>query len=109
MLERLRHSLVESYVGAIALGWLLAEGLMAFVGTFSAPVAQWASRNELQALTGRATGPVGLHLQDGSSQLVNALGILLIWYLLFRWLYFKPFKIIPSEAAANPEQRAVGD
>ena len=39
MLERLRQTLVESYVGAVALGWLLAGGLMDFVGIFSPPVA----------------------------------------------------------------------
>ncbi len=109
MLKRLRHALVESYVGAIALGWLLAEGLMEFVGIFSSPVAQWASRNGLPVLMERATGSVGLRLQDGLPQLVNAVGDLLVWYLLFRWLYLKPLKMNSSEAAANPEQRPVGD
>jgi hypothetical protein len=103
MLERLRQTLVESYVGAVALGWLLAGGLMDFVGIFSPPVAVWVSRNQLQVFTEHTTGPGGLRLQDGLPELIKAFVILLIWYVLFRWLYFKPLKIGSSEPKANPE------
>jgi hypothetical protein len=33
MLEPLKRAIVESYVGAIALGWLLAEGVAHSVGS----------------------------------------------------------------------------
>jgi hypothetical protein len=104
MFERLRQALVDSYVGAVALGWLLAGGLMDFVGIFSSPFAVWISRNQLRALAEHQTGPVGLSLQDGVPDLIKAFVILLVWYVLFRWLYLKPLKTNSSEAAANLEQ-----
>jgi hypothetical protein len=39
MFERLKQSVVESYVGAIALGCLLAQSLVHFASIFTAPVA----------------------------------------------------------------------
>jgi hypothetical protein len=39
MFERLKQSVVESYAGAIALGWLLAQSLVHFTNMFTAPVA----------------------------------------------------------------------
>ena len=39
MFERLKQSVVESQVGAIALGWLLAQSLVHFASIFTAPVA----------------------------------------------------------------------
>ena len=104
MLSVSDEALVESYVGTVALGWLLADGLMDFVGIFSSPVANWISRNQLRVLAEHKTAPVGLSLQDGLPQLVKAFVILLVWYVLFRWLYLKPFKANSSEAAANLEQ-----
>jgi hypothetical protein len=39
MFERLKQSVLESYVGATALGWLLAQSLVHFANIFTAPVA----------------------------------------------------------------------
>jgi hypothetical protein len=36
MFERLKQSVVESYIGAIALGWLLAQSLVHFANIFTA-------------------------------------------------------------------------
>src|SRR6185437_5096899 len=41
MFERLKRTLVESYVGAIALGYLLAQVILHFVEIFASPVAVW--------------------------------------------------------------------
>ena len=45
MLERLKRALVESFVGAIALGYLLAQGILHFVNIFASPIAGWVSRS----------------------------------------------------------------
>lgn len=103
MLERLRQTLVESYVGTVALGWLLADGLMDFVRIFSTPLASWVSRTDLQVFTQHPAGPVGVRLQDGLPELIKAFLVLLIWYVLFRWLYFKPSKPGSSEPKAISE------
>jgi len=40
---RLKQALIESYVGAIALGYLFAQGILHFVTIFASPVAGWLS------------------------------------------------------------------
>jgi hypothetical protein len=100
MLERLKRTLVETYVGAIALGYLLAQTILLFVNAFSSPVAAWAARRETERLLPMlrpegAPGPVraqGFPFENGLSSLMGFLVLLLVWYLLFRWLYFKPFR-----------------
>jgi hypothetical protein len=106
MFERLKQTLVDSYVGAIAMGWLLATAVLDFVSIFSSPVQGWVSRNEYQAIS-NTNVPVGFQLQDALPELVKTFLVLLVWYVVFRWLYLKPDKITSSEQA--PEQPAVGD
>jgi hypothetical protein len=112
MLERLRHTLVESYVGAIALGYLLAQDIMLFVSAFSSPIAVWAARRETEQLLPMlstlqpqgAPGPTqapGFPFENGLSSLMGFLVLLLVWYLLFCWLYFRPFQKGGSELSPD--------
>jgi|HubBroStandDraft_6_1064221.scaffolds.fasta_scaffold879894_2 hypothetical protein len=89
MFDRLKRALVESYVGAIAMGWLLATAVLDFVSIFSSPVQGWVSRNVLRGISQR-TAPVPFQPQDALPELIKTVLVLLIWYVLFRWLYFKP-------------------
>ncbi len=103
MLEKLRKTLVDSYVGAIALGYLLAQGLLSFIGIFSSPAAGWLMRHELHALTERtatsSSWPLGYFAM---AELIRSVALLLVWYVLFRWLYFKPFETSASRPAPTP-------
>ena len=93
MFERLKRVLVKSFVGAIALGWLLAQVLTHFVGIFTAPIAGWISRSEWgNSLGSSASLPAGVLLKDGVPELVRFFGLLILWYVLLRWLYFTPLK-----------------
>ena len=103
MFERLKRTLVESYVGAIALGYLLAQVILHFVEIFASPVAVWVSRNYYQSIVPRTTPSAGLSFQDALPELERFLVLLLVWYLLLRWLYFKPVKET-AEPLPNPEQ-----
>ncbi len=103
MFERLKRTLVESYVGAIALGFLLAQVILHFVEIFAAPVAVWILRNYYQSIVPRTTPSAGLSFQDALPELERFLVLLLVWYLLLRWLYFKPLKGT-FEPLPNPEQ-----
>jgi hypothetical protein len=91
MLERLRNSLVESYVGAIVVGWLFAEGLIHAVGIMTMPLMTWETRSAFGKM-GSAMGlptrqyPWGLALPEA----ISAGLLLLIAYGLLRWLYYKP-------------------
>jgi hypothetical protein len=106
MLERLKQSLVESFVGAIALGWLFAQGILHFVEIFTAPVTGWIVRNEYRGLMDRANVPAGFLVRDTLPELLRSFSLLLVWYVLLRWLYFSPLKKDTPEPTPNPEQAA---
>jgi hypothetical protein len=61
MLERLRSVLVSSFVGAIALGSVFAQGILHFAYVFSAPVAGWLTRREYHGVVDRVTTGFTLH------------------------------------------------
>ena len=90
MLERLRRTLVESFVGAIALGYLFAQTIMHFANILGAPVAKWLMRREYSGIWEKSGAPKGFSLQDALPELVQFLALLLVGYALLRWLYFKP-------------------
>jgi hypothetical protein len=104
VIDRLKQALVESYVGAIALGYLFAQGILHFVNIFASPVAGWVSRKQYGELLPRTTASVGSSLQYALPELVRFFLPLLVWYVLLRWLYLKPLKKEISEPAPNPEQ-----
>lgn len=97
MFDRLKRTLVESFVGAIALGYLFAQAALNLVNVFTAPIASWVRRNEFPGRTATA----GLSLQAALPQLVSFVVLMLIWYVLLRWLYFTPPKSETSEPAPN--------
>src|SRR6185312_1644193 len=90
MFKRLKTALVTSYVGAIALGWLFSEGILHFVGIFSAPIAGWVTRRELRGILDRTNTMRGFPFQNALPELVKCISILLLGYFLLRWLYFTP-------------------
>jgi hypothetical protein len=101
--ERLRRTLVESLIGAIALGYLLALDIGYFVNIFVAPVAAWAARKDYQGLMLHTQAPAGFPFRDALPELASFLLLLLVWYLLFRWLYFEPFK--KDKSGPVPDQK----
>ena len=103
MLNRLKKSLVESYVGAIALGYLFADGIMRFAAVFSDPVSRWVMRGEFPGITDRSAASAAFFLKDALTELVTSFFLLLLGYILLRWLYFKPLAEKAPDAAANPE------
>jgi hypothetical protein len=98
MFKRLKRALVESYVGAIALGWILAQIVTHFVGIFSAPVGSWVSQNTYRNMT-KTIGSTGFPFEAAYPELIRAALLLVVWYALLRWLYFKPLNLNSSETA----------
>ena len=90
MFKRLKEMLVGSYIGAIALGWLFGQGILHFASIFSVPVAGWLMRREYGPVMERANSMRGFSFQDALPELVRSLSLLLVGYLLLRWLYFPP-------------------
>jgi hypothetical protein len=99
MLERLKVALVESFVGAIALGWLFSQAVMHFAFIFVTPFVAWAQRKEYPGLRSTMGGPTGFSVHDALPELVRCVALLLVGYFLLRWLYFKPLK---EEDGAEP-------
>lgn len=90
MLDRMKRALVESFVGAIALGYLLAQAILSFVNIFASPLVHSLSRAELRDLAPRTTpGPVS-SLDFAVPELIRFLVLLVVWYVLLRWLYYSP-------------------
>lgn len=104
MFDRLRRILIESFIGAIALGYLFAEAVLNFVNVFTAPVAGWVTRKEFPQFLPRTAAATGLPFQTALTPLVSSVVLLLIWYILLRWLYLTPLKSEPPESASDPEQ-----
>jgi len=102
MLRRLKKSLVDSFVGAIALGWLFAQGILHFAYIFSAPIAGWLSRREYHQMADHPTLSTSFSLQDALPELVRSFSLLLVAYLLLRWLYYQPPDPAESQAEQSP-------
>ena len=95
---------MESFVGAIALGYLFAQGIMHFAAIFSDPVARWIMRGEFPGITDRPTVSAGFFLKDALTELVTSFFLLLLGYILLRWLYFKPLVEKTLNLTPNPKQ-----
>jgi len=106
MLNRLKRLLVESFIGAIALGYLFAQAILRFADIFSAPVERWVAQKEYLILSPRTPALISFPFEAALPQLVTFVVILLVWYILLRWLYFTPVKKETSEQAPHPEQAA---
>jgi hypothetical protein len=106
MFERLKKALAYSFVEAIALGWIFAQGILHFTDVFSAPFANWIMRREYPGFLDHVTGSTSFSLQYALPELARSVCLLALGYILLRWLYFKPVVNEISESTAHPEQLA---
>lgn len=106
MLERIKRTLVDSYIGAIGLGYLLAQVILYFVGIFSAPVAGWVVQKQTGEFMNRPSAPMDLIMLRSIPQLIDFVLLLVLWYILLRWLYLGKPKRETSIRAADQEQSA---
>ena len=103
MIDQLKRTLVESFIGAIALGWLFAQGIYHFVNILAQPLTNWAIRSEIRRIPGMASRPSDFLVRFAVPELLRSAGLLLFGYLLLRWLYFKPLpESVASEITQTP-------
>ena len=93
MLERVKELLVESFVGAIALGLLLSNAIARLTNGLTMPLTDWLVRIQFQGFPNRPPQP--LTLRQGWPELIRAFVLFVIWCALFYWLYFKR---VPEES-----------
>ena len=86
-----KQALVSSYVGTVAVGWIFAQGIVHFTYVFSVPISSWIARDEYRGIIAQSTVK-GFMFRDGLPELVRSIALLILGYLLLRWLYFGPFE-----------------
>lgn len=94
MVDRMKKALIDSFVGAIAVAWLFAEGIMSLVASFTAPLSNWLiermrwqqSPAFSRAFENQPPFPFAMAIP----QLIAAVLFLVVAYLLFRWLFLAP-------------------
>jgi hypothetical protein len=93
-LSTMKTALVKSFVGAIALGYLFAQGVVYFIGIFVDPVIRWITlRQTIRMYQDQITSkPPDFPFQVAISEFVYCVFSLLIAYGLLRWLYYPPQK-----------------
>jgi hypothetical protein len=101
MLERFKKALVDSFVGAICLGWIFAQAILHFVGIFSTPVASWIIRREYRSAIADMGTSQCCAFQEAVPELLRCVGLFLLGYFLLRWLYYKS-PTAKEEATAEP-------
>ena len=103
MFKRLKRTLVESYVGAIALGYLLAESVLYLINFVAAPETAWSQQRYRAAISGHVSW-ADLAQAYAIDPLVKFLLLLVFWYILLRWLYFEKPEKETSVAISNQGQ-----
>ena len=106
MLERLKTALVDSYVGAIALGFMFSQGISQFVRTLINPVTVWVQQREYSQIYQAGGARAGFPFQSVLPQLLMSVFELLIAFGLLRWLYYPRTEKQDQEPAPEPEQGA---
>jgi hypothetical protein len=102
MLHRLKTALVDSYVGAVALGYLLGEGVEEVSTSFIAPFSEWVQRKLLHNLLPQGVPDPGFSLLFSLPHLARGIFYVLVALALLRWLYY-PAKV---QADARPDSEA---
>lgn len=106
MLKRIKRALVDSYIGAIGLGYLLAEVILYFISIFSSPVASWITQRQTAEFMKQPPTAINLPLLRALPPAIDFVLLLVLWYVLLRWLYLgKPAKET-SAPVADQEQSA---
>ena len=95
MLEQVRRILVDSFIAAIGLGYLLAEIVLYFINIFTSPVSIWIARMIFPDTTASRRFP----LEAALPQVIGFVLLLALWFVLFRWLY--PISL--QEQTTDPE------
>jgi hypothetical protein len=91
-------------VGAIALGWLFAEGVTRFVGIFLEPISVLVAQRRYFEIAGAHSTSLGFPYLQAIVQALTAAAYLLVGYGLLRWLYYPPAEKQDQEVDSAPEQ-----
>ena len=103
-MRKIREILLNEYIGAIAIGFLLAQTAGGFINLVISPVAfYWNSRNQSHSIFGGDEQTFGWHtlLIPATSVFLHFLIALLLFYWLYLW---KPKRPAEQELTENAGQ-----
>jgi hypothetical protein len=103
MLNRLKRALVDSYVGAIALGYLLGEGVEQLAMVVTAPFSEWIGLREMHWISPQNYLEPSFRFQPSIGPLVHGVFFVLLGLVLLRWLYYPAKVWVPSEPTGSSE------
>lgn len=91
MFRRMRTALTESFAGAILVAWVMSDGVVRLLEGLSMPLLNWVSQQQGGAASA-AQQPLLLRLTlyQALEGLGDAAVLLVVGYLLLRWLYYPP-------------------
>lgn len=90
MFGRLKTALVESFVGAIALGLIFAQAVLHLISAITAPVNEWEQQQFFSEL--RVGDQLRYPLLAWIPELIGAICLAAVGLLLLRWLYYSPIE-----------------
>jgi hypothetical protein len=83
------------------------KGILHLAYVFSAPITSWIARDEYRGIMAQSTVK-GFMFRDGLPELVRSIGLLVVGYLLLRWLYFRPCEKSDVDDATKTSESATG-
>jgi hypothetical protein len=104
MFDRLKQAVVESYVGAIALGYLFAQLAQHFVNIFASPIAGWVARKQYGAFAPRTSPLWASHSKMRCLSWSHSFYSCCSGLFCYAGSTSKPLKKETSEPVPNPEQ-----
>jgi hypothetical protein len=103
-MEKIRQVLLTESIGAVAIGFLLAQAVIAFVGAFvTTGEFLWMNRNASHSVF--YNQPRTFSWAALIAPLVSAGLYSIAAYLLMRWLYMQPSTDMLSETAVGEPDR----
>ncbi len=97
-MKRIKEVLLTQYIGAITIGFLLAQGIGSLISLLLQPVAWYLGRHSYFGGTEQAYPWTSAFLPS----LAAVLLYFLVVYAFLRWLYWRPSE--PAGLKAEPRQ-----
>jgi hypothetical protein len=89
MVDRLKAALVNSFVGAITLGWIFAQAILQCASLLILPLAQAIMARESPNFSVLGTPASIFSIEALLPGLIRVVFLLLVGYGLLRWLYYE--------------------
>jgi hypothetical protein len=101
MIERLKKALIDSYVGAITIGWMISDAGLKIATALALPILTWFRHHLVSETFGVKPSHEPIEWQLLIPGLISAVILLAFGYGLLRWLYFAEPKPVQEEPEAG--------